>query len=308
MRLLIGFLFLFNALFALEPIAKLDLKGSAIDLIAKDDLIVSGGDAGAVEIFKNHKPFKSFQLADVENAFGKAPPKIYSLDLMDEKLLVVSEGNALEGRTLAIYSFAGDLISELISAKKRDLIRKARFVANNQIFIMEVGGTARLLDLAGHEIYSKEILGSSFSDFALNASKTKAAIASEAGDVKVVDIASGKVEKSLTGGSKDNIYKISWQEDLIATSGQDRIVAIFSSTGVRQIHSDFLVSAVALSRSKIAYVKDESGSIAVVDLAKDSEVATLSGHFAMVSNIVFTNESDLITGGDDRFLLLWRIK
>lgn len=298
-------------LFALDPIARIDLKGSSIDLIIQSDLIITGGDAGVIEIFKNRKPYKSFKLNDVENAFGKAPPKIYSLDLINNQLLVVSEGNALEGRALAIYTLDGKLIRTLIDAKERDLIRKARFVGDDKIFLMEVGGVARLIDTNGTQIYNKEILGSSFSDFALSADKTKVAITSEAGDVKIVSVKSGNVEQSLQGGNRDNVYDISWSKNLIATSGQDRIVSIFSKDGSTQhIEAPFLVSAVAISpdAETIAYVKDEAGSIAVVGIKNKEEKAVLNGHFAMISNIIFTSNNDLITSGDDRYVLIWRIK
>lgn len=309
MRALVSFLFVVLCLVASD--VKITLKGTAIDVVYKDSFVVVGGDAGVVQVFKNDKLFASFALPLVENAFGKSAPKIYSVDLQADQLLIVSESDALKGRKLALYSFDGKIIKELVSPDQGEMIRKARFVNSSEIFVMEIGGTASLISLDGKQVYKKDILGSSFSDFDLDSTGAKVAIASESGEVVVINTADGKVAKRLVGGSRDNVYKLSWQKDLIATSGQDRLVAVFLPNGdVKRIESDFLISAVAISpnATKLAYVKDESSTIAVVDLATLSEIAVLKGHFAMVSNIVFIDDRTLISGGDDSFLLKWRTK
>lgn len=312
MRILLILIAVVWTLFALEPVRTIPLPGSAIDAAVTGGILVTGGDAGTVSLLRlgENKPFESIKLPPIEGLFGPRAPKIYAVDRNEKgALLWIAEGRANEGRALTLREPNGAQ-RVLIGPQERRLLRKARFVPGG-IFAVEVGGIARLITLEGTERYAKAVMGSSFSDFALSPDGREAALCGESGEVIVLDIATGEIRRRFKGGNLDNVYRIDWKGEYLITAGQDRLAVVYHQTGgaVKKIPSSFLISAAALSPSgnRLAYVSDESGAISVHDRDLGTLAAVLKGHFAMVGILVFTDENRLITGGDDNFLLEWRI-
>ena len=312
MRVLWSLFLAAAVLFGLEPVRKIPLQGNVIDLIAQEGVLLAGGDAGVVQWFKTGetKPFKTLKLDPIETAFGPQPPKIYSVD-RDAKgrVLLIVQGSGNEGRVLYLYE--NDQLKMLIAPSQNRLLRKARFVSEDKIFVMEVGGIALLLDRDQKEpLYQKSIMGSSFNDFALNGEKSQAAIAGESGEVLIFDVLNGKTLKRIRG-NKDNVYRVDWRKNFVITAGQDRLAFLsnVSSGEQKSYETPFLITTAALSPTadRLAYVLDESGEIGVFDRGSEVLLARLKGHFAMVGTVIFLDENHLITGGDDNFLLEWRI-
>ncbi|MGE4294906.1 MAG: WD40 repeat domain-containing protein [Campylobacterales bacterium] len=301
------------ALWGLEPVRKIPLLGSAIDTALKGEILITGGDAGAIERFRlgEAKPFEQIVLPPVESLFGPHPPKIYSVDQSGAgALLWIAESKAGEGRSLS-FKAPNQAPQTWIAPSENRLLRKARFLPGGGVFAAEVGGVVALLDASGRTVYRKTVMGSSFSDFALSQKGDLAAIAGESGEVLIFDLQRGETLRRLSGGNKDNIYRIDWKSGRVITAGQDRIAAVYDdkSGGYDRFETPFLISAAALSPSaaRVAYVQDESGAIAVAERAGGRVLATLRGHYALVGHILFVDENRLITGGDDNFLLEWRI-
>jgi WD40 repeat protein len=299
---------------AAQPVARTPLAGSSFDLNIKGDRILASTSGGTVEALSwGEEQSRRFVALEAQAGdFGPAMPRIYSADQnASGTLALIYQGAGGLGRALALQHPDGTM-RELVGAQQRRSFRKVRFVAPNRLFVMGVGGVAWLFDTAsGEALYQKPVMGYAFSDFVLSPDRTQVALTGESGAVVIVAIESGEVVKRLTGGSRDNAYSIDWKGGVIATAGQDRRLSLYdvAGTSVQHIDTDFLISAVALSPSgsQVAYVCNEASDIALYDRKADREIARLTGHFAMVGHIAFVDEKRLISGGDDSYLLHWRL-
>jgi WD40 repeat protein len=145
---------------------------------------------------------------------------------------------------------------------------------------------------------------------ALSSDKKKMVISDESGCVRLIDINSSKVEKTLSSEHVDNIYSVAYADGVILTGGQDRRVGVYHKDGnAYHIKSDFLVYCVGLSPSgKIgAYSSGENNVLQLFNTQNKVKLHRLKGHYATPNKIMFITENLLISSGDEETVYFWKI-
>ena len=201
----------------------------------------------------------------------------------------------------------------IIDESNSQMIKKAKFVDENRVFIALMTNELILLDLnSKKEIYRNKINTSHFSDFVFNEDKSLVASTDESGEVTILNVNDGKVVKKLNGGNVDNSYKLAFKKNRILTSGQDRraVVYDFNSGKFDRFQAPFILYACAISPSSNlgAWAFTEQNDIHIFNLNTKQEEYILKGQKSTMNTIVFINEDELISGSDDKFIMVWRLK
>jgi WD40 repeat protein len=146
----------------------------------------------------------------------------------------------------------------------------------------------------------------------LNEDKSLIAGSSESGKISIINVETGKVYKTLQGANVDNVYKVDFKKDKVLGAGQDRrgVVYDIDMETYSRFDGHFLIYAGALSPSakKAAFAFTEQNDIVVFDLFRNKKVYTLRGQKSTLNSIVFIDENTLVSGSDDKNIMLWKFK
>ena len=315
MKIIILLFLNFTLLFSgdITPEKEIKMGGNIMDITIVDDILYAGTDAGTLEAYdiKQDKIIKTIKLKDIHDFMGDLmPPKIYSVDITNGKLLLLSEG---EKGSREVYIEQNSKLTKVITPKDKLTINKAKFIDDSHLFLGLMSNEIILYDLKNRkQLYLIQLSQSKFSDFALNEDKTKAVISCESGINYLVDIKNGKVLKVLKGGNKDNVFKVAFKKDKISAAGQDRVGAVYSldSANIDKFEAPFLIYATGLSAdaSKVAYAFGIDNEIAIFDLNNGTKIYNLKGQKSTLNSIVFYNNDTIFSGSDDKFIMRWRLK
>jgi WD40 repeat protein len=205
------------------------------------------------------------------------------------------------------------ITKQVIFSSDKNSIVKARFIDKNKILLGILSNEAVLFDIKNKkEIFRVQLSESKFSDFALNADKSRAVFACESGVLNIIDTRDGKIIKQLEGANVDNVYKVGFNNGIISTAGQDRRAGIYDEKRAKSdyIKASFLVYATALSPSGkvVAFSMDEQNSITIFDTKSKTKIVKLRGHRSTLSSIIFMSEKIIFSSSDDNRIMVWKIK
>ncbi len=281
---------------------------------AEGDAIVASTNAGTIEIYKlsDASLIKKIQFDPIKDFTGEeVAPKIFSVDALDATLNYLAVVQASNGaRRLVLVE--KDSKKELISEKENLFISKAKFIDNNHVLVALMSNELIVLDTkTGQRRYQVQINPSHFSDFALNESKSLVASSCESGEVSIVDVNTGKILFVLSSGNVDNVYKVDFKQQKVLTAGQDRrgIVYDTKTKAYDRYDAGFLIYAGALSPSANlgAFAFNEDNDIVIFDLPTKTKRYTLKGQKSTLNTILFASEKELVSGSDDKFIMIWRL-
>jgi len=310
--LALGFVYAY-ASNTLTPVSTIDINGTAKDMVIHNDLIDIATDMGHIEVYesKSHKKVLSVSIPDVKDFMGDiVPARVMSSDFIDGRYLLLSDSG--KGGYSDLFIYEDGKLSKILGAEDKVTIIKARFIDKDHILFGYLSNEVSLFDLKSKkEIYKEQLSESKFSDFALNEDKSKAVFSCESGELSVIDVKSGKVEKVLKGLNLDNVYKVDFKKDRVSAAGQDRRAAIYdikSGTG-DYIQGNFLIYSTALSPSSnlAAFAMNEQNDIMIYDSATKSLKFTLKGQKSTLNNIIFVNEHHLFSASDDSNVMEWEL-
>jgi len=314
MRYILLFLLFFMQLNSkdLKPTFVYEGSGGVTDLVYKDAKLYSATAEGAVDIYdtKEQKLIKTIKVPNIKDFTGEeVASKIYSVDIVDDKIMMASQGK-MGYRRVHIYS--SDKLTEIISIDKSYTIAKVKFIDKDHLLIALLSNELILYDIKnGKELYREQISASKFSSFALNEKKDEVLMVDESGDLKVVAVKDGKVLKELKGQNVDNVFQIDYKNGMIITAGQDRRCAIYSRDGKTAYYKmgSFLIYSAGLSPSgKIGgFAGDENNNITLFNTSTKSDLYRLGEHKATISSILFINEKELFTASDDNHINYWKL-
>lgn len=317
MKLFITFFLLTATVYAtiFSPEASIKASGNVMDIIVHNGKITASTDAGTIESYniKDKKLIYKMQFPKITDFIGdKIHPKIFSVDYLktiNQYLAVVQATNGAR----ELFLIKEGKKTKLIDDKKRLFIAKAKFVDENRIMLALLSNEFILFDISKKKIlYRVHVNYSHFSDFMLNEEKTIVAGGCESGEISLLDVNTGKKIKVLEGANLDNVYKVDFKKGKILGAGQDRRGSIYDqeSGSYDKFAGNFLIYAGALSPSakKAAFAFTEDNDIVIFDLYTKNEIVTLRGQKSTLNTIVFINENELVSGSDDKFIMIWRIK
>jgi len=307
--LLIAFITISNAI---EPSFIYKGSGGVTDLVYQNSKLYSATAEGKIDIYDttSQKLIQTIEVPKIKDFIGdKVASKIYSVDIIDNKIMMASQGQMGYRR---VHIFQDDKLKELISIKQSYTISKAKFVNKDRLLISLLSNELILYDIPNSKaLYRKQISASKFSNFVLNEDKSRVIIVDESGDLKLIDVKNGKIIKEFKGQNVDNVFQLDYKEGIIITAGQDRRCAIYSDNDKVAYYKEgtFLIYSAGLSPSgKIgAFASDENNNITLFDTTSKANLYKLGHHKATISNILFINEKELFTANDSDEINYWKL-
>ncbi|VAY86234.1 Periplasmic nitrate reductase component NapL [hydrothermal vent metagenome] len=316
-KLLLIFLLTFINLTAkdLAPTYVYQASGAVTNIVSQNNKIYVATNASVVEIFdlKTKKLIKKINVPKIKDFMGDiVDAKIYDVDIYKNKVLITSQAS---NGFRQIHMYRNNKLNIIISIKQKMFISKAKFIDNNLILFSLLDNEMYLYNYKTKQYIWKinvrpndAVLNSTFSDFALNKDKTIAIVADESGDLKIVDIAKGKVIKVLANKNLDKVFKVDFKNNIIITAGQDGRCVIYNlndnTNYILRKKRWFLIYAAGLTPSGNigAYSVDENNNVIVFNTNTKKNLFTLTQNLMTLSSILFINENEVfITTDSNKF-------
>lgn len=316
MKNILILMILVNSLFAASlkhPSAQFIADGAITDIVYKEQKLYSATDASCVNVFdaKTQKIIKTIKLEQITDFMGDIiDSKVYSVDLIDDKMLLLSQGKK-GARRLHIYE--NETLTLVLPYTKKLFIAKAKFLDKNTVLLGLLSNDIISYDITTQkENYNFQVSGSKFSDFVLNEDKSEIIIADESGNLKIHKTKDGAFVQELSGQNLDNVFQVDTKNGIIITAGQDRRTVVYAPKfdSAYYLHADFLIYGVGLSPSgKIAaYASDEKNNVTVFDTITKKKFGVFTGNKMTITKIVFINENEMFVASDDNTINLYKIK
>jgi WD40 repeat protein len=300
-------------LFALEnltPVKVLKATGTVQSIVFQDGKLYAGTDNGTVEIFDidSNNKIQTIKLPNIKDFMGDViPAKIYSIDLIDDKILIVSQG--MKGyRNIFIYE--NNNLVKIIGIDKKMFIQKASFISPDLILFGLLSNQIGVYDIKiKKQVYLIQVSPSSFAHFMLSEDKTKFAHTDESGRVRIIDVSSGQVIKEPKALNLDKVYQLDFKKDMILTAGQDRKAVVYKNHSSYSLDFDFLLYSCALSPDAklgaVAY--NEKNEVLVFDINTQKYLYHLSAQEATLTQILFINEKELFVSSDSQTINYYKL-
>ena len=294
-----------------NPKFSLRATGTVQEMIYENSLLYVGTGNGTIEVFntKSKKLIKTIAIPKIEDFMGDTiASKIYSIDLFEDKILIVSQG--MKGyRNLWIYE--NEKLEKLISIEKRFFIQKASFVNTHKIIFALLSNQIGLFDIEKKEVTLLiQVSQSSFSHFKLNENKTKIVTSDESGIVRILSAEDLSLIKSLKSKNLDKVYQLDFKKDKILTAGQDRKAVFYDNFSSYSLDFDFLLYSCALSDDAklgaIAY--NEKNEILIFNTNSKKYLYKLTGQDATLTQILFVSKEGVFASSDSQIINYWSLK
>ncbi len=316
MRVLFLLSFMVLSLFGAKPIMPVShysASGSVVDMIVHDGAIYCSTDASSVDIIdlKSKKMLRQIKVDKVKDFMGDlVDAKVYSVDVIEEKILILSQA---EQGFRRLYINQADKNTLIIDTDAQLSIAKAKFLDKETVLLALLSDELISFDLKSKkQNWRVQVSGSKFSNFVLNEEKSEVVVADESGDLQLVATKDGKHIKTLSGENLDNVFQVDYKKSIIATAGQDRRVVIYDVNAKSAYYksSNFLIYSVGLSPSgrRVAYSSDENNNVTVFNTETKHTIAVFGGNKMTLSSIVFLNENEFLVATDATVINRFKIK
>jgi len=293
------------------PIKKITFDYYISKIAYNKKYLVAGLENGKIVIknFNNLKTIDIITLPKIHDFMGELiPMPIYSLDLIEDKLLILTEIEEAK-REVFIYDLKNKKLSSIFITK--DTLMKANFITKDKIFFSLLSDEAMLYDLKNKKIIYKTQIGNYvFSTHTINKDKTLAVFGDESGSLKIVDIKTGKKIKEIKGFNKDKTLSIDIQKNLVINGSSDKRIGVYNIKGTLKVAlaSTFLPYAVSLNPdlNNFAFQYDEKNSIAIFSMYKKF-LFLLKGHKMALNGIKYIDSETIISFSPSE-ILIWKIR
>lgn len=295
----------------INPTFILETKGGVTELLLNDNKLYASTTASSIDIFdlNSNTKIDSITIPKIKDFMGDIiDSKIYSVDLLENRVLFVSQGEK-GGRSIFIYE--NNQLNEIISHKKRMFISKAKFIDNDKIIFALLSNEIYLYDIKTKKQKIIQVSHSKFSNFVLTEDKNNIIVADESGDLKMYDTRSLKLIKKFEHQNLDNVFQVDTKNGIIATAGQDRRSAIYiiNKKVASYKEASFIIYSVGLSPSgKLAGIAvNEENDVLIFDTNYKEEKYLLKQNNAILTNILFINENEVFVASDDNKINYYKI-
>lgn len=296
-----------------EPVLKYISSGAVVDMVVANNRLYVATNVGYVDVFdiKTAKLLQKLEISKIEDFMGDMiNSKVYSVDMMDEKTLVLSQANKGSRR---VHIYKEGKLDLLISGKDQLYISKARFLNKDTLILGLLGNEIISYDINEKKInWRVQVSHSKFSDFAFNDKKDEVVVADESGDLKILSVKDGSLLEILGGQNLDNVFQVDYKSSKIATAGQDRRVVIYDRDlgSAYYKSSSFLIYSVGLSPSGniVGFASDENNNVTVFNTSTKESLGSFGGNKMTLTKIIFLNESEFLVSSDDKVINLFKIK
>jgi WD40 repeat protein len=293
----------------LTPTFSLKAKGDVQDIVYHNGLLYAGNSNGSVEIFdlSTQEMIKRIEIPTIIDFMGdEMPSKIYSIDVIDNRLLIVSQG--MKGyRNLWIYE--NDALIKAIDIEQKYFIRQAAFVNKHHILFALLSNQIGLYNLQTKKLeYMFQVSPSSFSHFKLSEDKQHFVTTDESGVVRSYESLNGKFIQKIGAKNLDRVYQLDYKNGVVLTAGQDRKAVIYSNSYTASLDFDFLLYSCALSddASLGAVSYNEKNEVLVFDVQSRKYLYNLMGQKATLTQILFISNQEVFASSDSEIINYWK--
>jgi hypothetical protein len=293
-----------------KPVASYEASGGVIDMLHANGKLYAATNASSVDIFdiKSKEMIQQIKVGKIKDFMGdEINSKVYSVDVIDDKILILSLGNKGFRR---VHIFSDNKLELIIPIEERLYISEAKFIDSDTILLALLSD-----DIISYNIKTKkqnwsvQSSQSKFSHFVLNEDKSKVIVADESGNLKIHSTKDGKHLKTLSGENLDNVFRVDTKNGIIATAGQDRRVVIYGAGKPYYKTANFLIYSVGLSPSGkyVGYASDENNNVTVFNTRTKSTIGVFGDNKMIISTIVFLNEKEFFVSCDDKTINFYKI-
>lgn len=311
------FIFLFlgvYALFAKEltPYKNIKVGDATTDFVRTDNKLIVSTRESSVMVYDllNGKLLEKITIPTQRNILGDTIGIIVtSVDALDGKIIFATRHLDSWGD---IYMYEQKKLTKLLDASQKIAPKEIKFASTDQIIIGTMENEIILFDMTKRAIlYKKHLSEASFSDFVLSEDKKVLFSADEAPTLHKIETKSGEVIERYDEANKRDIFAIDYKNGILATGGKDkRLVLYRSAKSYKTASADFFISSVILSQdaSLVAFNKNETDTIAVVQTNTLQELYLLKGHKTKVVKMEFITNNELLSADEGGTLYFWRLK
>lgn len=313
-KLLSIFFLLILNIFAkdLTPNYSLIASGGVTDLVLKNENLYVATTASSVDIFNvnTKEKINSIKVPKIKDFMKDTiEARIYSIDVLDNNLLILSQGEN-GGRNINIYK--DGKLENIIEDKDRLFIAYAKFIDENHIIYALLSNQVYLYDIKNKKVVNEvQVSQSKFSNFKLSEDKSKIVIADESGILTLLNTVDLNPIKRFDTLNLDNIFQVDVKKNIFITAGQDRRCAIYSLDEKISyyIEASFLIYSVALSPSASlgAYASDEENNVTVFNINTKKDLYKLLQNKTTLTNILFINENEIFVSSDDEKINYYKL-
>jgi len=288
-------------------------NGNVTDMIVRNGLLYASTDASCVDIFslKTKKIIKKITIPKIEDFTGEViDAKIFSVDVLDNKVLILSQG--LKGYN-RVYIYEKNQLSLLISDSDELAVLKAKFLDKDKILLALISDEIISYDIKNKTIlYRAKASASTFSDFDLNEDKSRVVVADESGDLQLLKTKDGSHVKSFTNKNLDNVFQVDYKKGVIVTAGKDRRAVVYD-TNLNSAYykkSNFFIYSVGLSPSAniVAYSSDVNNNVTLFNRKTKISIGVFGGNRSTLSKILFLNEKEFLVSDASHKINLYKLK
>ncbi|MFA6789161.1 MAG: WD40 repeat domain-containing protein [Arcobacteraceae bacterium] len=292
------------------PTLSFKAKGDVQDIVYDKGLLYAANSNGSVEIFDtvSKDVIKTIQIPTIIDFIGdEMPAKIYSIDKIHDKLLIVSQG--MKGyRNLWLYE--NNTLSKIFDIEQKYFIQKASFVDENTILFGLLSNQIGLYNLqTKRNEYLIQVSHSSFSHFKLSPDKQTFAATDESGIVRIFNSQTGSLIKELEALNLDRVYQVDYKNGVVLTAGQDRKSVVYPTNAhAYSLNFDFLLYSCALNEEATlgALSYNEKNEILVFDINTKKYLYNLTGHKATLTQILFSSNNEVFASSDSEIINYWK--
>ncbi|WP_169777329.1 WD40 repeat domain-containing protein [Campylobacter mucosalis] len=306
MRVILFILTIFGFMFATEPFMSIQTKSNVMGITYINDKIYIATQDGVLEIydtksasFKSEVKFQSTNDSEIK-------PQIISVDEYAGALAVLVEQDY--GKKF-LYVIAKD------DKKTYDLgnegIKRAMFVNDKTVVLASISNEIYFFNLKTANIdESFKISTAMLSDMKMDPSRKTLVISAESGNVYFYDL-QNRAMKRIVELHKDNMYSISYKNDVVISSGVDKSIGVFRNDEVRNLrYGDSAVLGVALSPDGNigAYFGDDLSNVHIFNTKDLKSLNTINTPQTTINGMAFLSQNVLVTSAFDKNIYFWKVK
>ena len=298
----------------IQALYGLNASGLVTDILLDNDKLYAATFSGVVDILdiKTKKRDGYITLPFITDFMGDVmPPKIYALDHLNGKTVMLSEGKS-GYRNVFLYD--GKSLQKISDSKF--FAKRVLFVDEDHILLGLLSSEFVLFKISTKELVYRHAIkerrsgGSAFSDMVMSEDKNTLVTADESGEVNLFNVSDFKHLKLYEGQNLDNIYKIDYKNNTVITAGQDRRCAIYKADGTAYyVSGKFLIYAAGLSPSAKTgvFASTMENELQVFDVASRQKTVLLKGHNATLTDFAFLSETQFYSSAEEKMILFWDI-
>ena len=313
MRLLLSVLIIIYSWSSFAQKKIIRAGGDVNDFIVDNNLLISSTQSGTIETYNlsTYKLVSRISFPKIKDFTGDLiVAEVFKIVKINSAIYAIVHG---EGGFNDIYKIVGRKKEKLLTGKQISSVAMSVGKSyDNQLIICLLSNEIIKYHIADKKVeYRKQISNYAFSDMVLSEDRKYLFSSDESGEIHKVDLKTGLVIKTFKGQNVDNVICLDYASGVIVCGGKDRRLAVYNiktNTAFHENTSSFITTVGINKSGKIAvWFDDATNELVVYDILKKSRIKTLSGHKSMVTKIFFISDNQLISSGNDRQIIIWKL-